>query len=35
MDVLGHSDIGVTMNSYAHVLSQLGCEAAPTRGQPW
>jgi integrase len=28
MDVLGHSEIGVTMNTYAHVLPQLREEAA-------
>jgi hypothetical protein len=28
MEVLGHSEIGVTMNTYAHVLPQLGVEAA-------
>ena len=28
MEVLGHSDIGVTMNTYAHVLPQLRVEAA-------
>jgi len=28
MDVLGHGDIGVTMNTYAHVLPQLRQEAA-------
>jgi integrase len=28
MEVLGHSEIGVTMNTYAHVLPQLREEAA-------
>jgi integrase len=28
MDVLGHSEIGVTMNTYVHVLPQLREEAA-------
>jgi integrase len=28
MEVLGHSEIGVTMNTYAHVLPQLRVEAA-------
>ena len=28
MDVLGHSEIGVTMNTYAHVLPELRQEAA-------
>ena len=28
MDVLGHAEIGVTMNTYAHVLPVLRQEAA-------
>jgi hypothetical protein len=28
MGVLGHGEIGVTMNTYAHVLPQLWQEAA-------
>jgi integrase len=28
MDVLGHSEIGVTMNTYTHVLMQLREDAA-------
>jgi integrase len=28
MEVLGHAEIGVTMNTYAHVLPVLGQEAA-------
>jgi len=28
MEVLGHGEIGVTMNTYAHVLPQLRQEAA-------
>jgi integrase len=28
MEVLGHSEIGVTMNTYAHVLPELRQEAA-------
>ncbi len=28
MEVLGHSEIGVTMDTYAHVLPQLREEAA-------
>ena len=28
MEVLGHSEISVTMNTYAHVLSALRQEAA-------
>jgi len=28
MDVLGHSEIGVTLNTYAHVLPHLREEAA-------
>ena len=28
MEVLGHSEIGVTMNTYTHVLPQLRQEAA-------
>jgi len=28
MEVLAHSEIGITMNTYAHVLSQLREEAA-------
>jgi integrase len=28
MEVLGHSEIGVTMNVYAHVLPELRHEAA-------
>src|SRR5215469_13977739 len=28
MDVLGHSEIGVTMNTYAHVLPELRHDAA-------
>jgi integrase len=28
MDVLGHSAIGVTMNTYAHVVTELREEAA-------
>ena len=30
MDVLGHSEIGVTMNTYTHVLMQLRQDAADT-----
>jgi integrase len=30
MEVLGHSGIGVTMNTYAHVLPELRQEAADT-----
>jgi integrase len=30
MEVLGHSEIGVTMNTYAHVLPELRQEAADT-----
>lgn len=28
MEVLGHSEIGVTMNTYTHVLAQLREDAA-------
>ena len=28
MEVLGHAEIGVTMNTYAHVLPRLRVEAA-------
>jgi integrase len=28
MDVLGHSQIGLTMNTYAHVIPELRREAA-------
>ena len=28
MDVLGHTEIGVTMNTYVHVLPELRQEAA-------
>jgi integrase len=28
MEVLGHSEIGVTMNTYTHVLPELRREAA-------
>lgn len=28
MDVLGHSEIGVTMNTYTHVLADLRHDAA-------
>jgi integrase len=28
MDVLGHSDIGMTMNTYSHVIPELRREAA-------
>ena len=28
MEVLGHSEIGVTMNTYTHVLTQLREDAA-------
>jgi len=28
MDVLGHSEIGMTMNTYSHVIPQLRRDAA-------
>jgi integrase len=28
MDVLGHSQIGLTMNTYSHVIPDLGRDAA-------
>ena len=28
MDVLGHSDIGMTMNTYSHVIPELRRDAA-------
>jgi integrase len=32
MEILGHSGIAVTMNTYAHVLpTLLGCQRAPKR----
>jgi integrase len=28
MEVLGHSDVGMTLNTYSHVIPQLRQEAA-------
>jgi integrase len=35
MEVLGHSEIAVTMNTYAHVLPQLRQEAADAIDDPF